>query len=158
MVKQTLSADSSKKSFHISDILGGFAGSAVALPQAMGLGVVLFTGMGMDASAGAMAGLLGAAILSVVSGFFGATIGMISAPNGPVTMLLVGVFAGMSANGADSAEMVTALSAILILTGLFQLIFGAVGGGQLIKYIPNPVVAGLVTGIGLLMTKKRKNY
>ncbi|MBC8394137.1 MAG: hypothetical protein H8E17_16420, partial [Deltaproteobacteria bacterium] len=49
MAEQTIAADSSKKSFHISDILGGFAGSAVVLPQAMGLGVVLFTGMGMDA-------------------------------------------------------------------------------------------------------------
>ncbi len=155
MTDQTLAADSSKKSFHISDILGGFAGSAVALPQAMGMGVLLFAVMEMDASTGAMAGLLGVAILSTVSGLFGATIGMISAPNGPVTMLLVGVFSRMSANGAGSPEMLTALSAILILTGLFQLAFGAIGGGQLIKYIPYPVVAGLVTGIGLLMIKSQ---
>ncbi len=155
MTEQTIAAYRSTNSFHISDILGGFAGSAVALPQSMGLGVVLFTGMGMAASTGAMAGLLGAAILSIVSGLLGGTKGMVSAPNGPVTMLLVGVFAGMSAKGAGSAEMVTALSAILILTGLFQLTFGAVGGGQLVKYIPNPVVAGLVTGIGLLMIKSQ---
>lgn len=125
------------------------------MPQAMGLGVVLFSVMGMDSSTGAMAGLLGVAILSIVSGLFGATIGMISAPNGPVTMLLVGVFSGMSANGAGSPEMLTALSAILILTGLFQIAFGAAGGGQLVKYIPYPVVAGLVTGIGLLMIKSQ---
>jgi SulP family sulfate permease len=155
MAEQTITEDSSKKSFHISDILGGLAGSAVVLPQAMGLGVVLFNGMGMDASTGAMAGLLGAAILSIVSGLFSATRGMISAPNGPVTMLLVGVFARMSANGAGAPEMMTALSAILILTGVFQLTFGAIGGGQLIKYIPYPVVAGLVTGIGLLMIKSQ---
>ncbi|MBT7085481.1 MAG: SLC26A/SulP transporter family protein [Desulfobacterales bacterium] len=155
MTEQTIAVDGSKKRFQISDILGGFAGSAVVLPQAMGLGVVLFTGMGMDASTGAMAGLLGAAILCIVSGFFGATIGMISAPNGPVTMLLVGVFAGMSSNGSGPAEMMTALSAILILTGIFQVAFGAMGGGQLIKYIPYPVVAGLVTGIGLLMIKSQ---
>ncbi|MCF8069860.1 MAG: hypothetical protein K9L30_14865 [Desulfobacterales bacterium] len=155
MTKQMTVANIFKKNFHISDILGGFAGSAVALPQSMGLGVVLFTGMGMAASNGAMAGLLGAAILSIVSGFSGGTKGMISAPNGPVTMLLVGVFAKMSANGAGSAEMMTTLSAILILTGIFQLTFGAIGGGQLVKYIPNPVVAGLVTGIGLLMIKSQ---
>lgn len=155
MDQRRASAGSSKASFHLSDVLGGFAGSAVVLPQAMGLGVVLFTGMGMNASAGAMAGLLGAAILSIVSGLFGATIGMISAPNGPVTMLLVGVFAQMGAKGAGVAEMMTALSAILILTGIFQLAFGAMGGGQLIKYIPYPVVTGLVTGIGLLMVKSQ---
>jgi len=54
----------------------------------MGLGVALFAGMGFDASAGALAGLMGAAALSLVSGLAGATVGMISAPNGPVTMLL----------------------------------------------------------------------
>jgi len=155
MAEKTITVNSFKKEFHVSDILGGLAGSAVVLPQAMGLGVVLFNGMGMDASTGAMAGLLGAAILSIVSGLFGATRGMISAPNGPVTMLLVGVFARMSAKRAGSPEMLTALSAILILTGVFQLALGAIGGGQLIKYIPYPVVAGLVTGIGLLMIKSQ---
>jgi SulP family sulfate permease len=155
MTEQVVTANRFNKRFHASDILGGLAGSAVVLPQAMGLGVVLFNGIGMDASTGAMAGLLGAAILSIVSGLFGATIGMVSAPNGPVTMLLVGVFARMSANGAGAPEMMTALSAILILTGVFQLALGAIGGGQLVKYIPYPVVAGLVTGIGLLMIKSQ---
>ena len=50
-----------------SDILGAFAGSAVILPQSMGLGVVLFSVMGFDASSGALAGIIGAAILSLVS-------------------------------------------------------------------------------------------
>ncbi len=102
----------------------------------MGLGVVLFNGMGMDASTVAMAGLMGAAILSIVSGLFSATRGLISAPNGPVTMLLVGVFARMSAKSAGAPEMMTALSAILILTGVFQLTFGAIGSGQSRRVAP----------------------
>ena len=73
--------------FEAGDLLGGLTGTAVALPQSMGLGIALYATMGLDASAGAMAGLLGAAALSLVSGLVGATIGMISAPNGPVTML-----------------------------------------------------------------------
>jgi SulP family sulfate permease len=40
----------------------------------MGLGVALFATMGFDASAGALAGLMGAAVLSLVSGLTGATI------------------------------------------------------------------------------------
>jgi len=55
------------------DLLGGIAGSAVALPQSMGLGLVLFTAIGLDASTGAMAGLLGAAVLSLCSGLAGGT-------------------------------------------------------------------------------------
>jgi len=138
-----------------SDILGALAGTAVLLPQSMGLGVVLFSVMGLDASSGALAGILGAAVLSIVSGIFGATLGMLSAPNGPVTMLLVGIFSTMEAGGATSDAMSLTLSAILILTGVFQVIFSLFGGAKLVKYIPYPVVVGLVTGIGFLMIKSQ---
>jgi len=144
-----------KNKFSWGDILGGFSGAAVALPQSMGLGIVLFIAMGLDASAGALAGLIGATLLLFISGGVGATTGMMSAPNGPMTMLLVGVMGSMSASGADSDVMILTLSAILIMTGVFQIIFSLLGGTKLIKFIPYPVVAGLVTGVGLLMIKSQ---
>ncbi len=133
------------------DVLGGLAGTAVALPQSMGLGVVLFVGLGFDASAGAFAGLLGAAALCVASGLAGATLGMISAPNGPVIMLLSASLAAIAAEGVHGDSLLLALAAVMFLTGLFQFLLGISGGGQLIKFIPYPAVAGLVTGIGVLM-------
>ncbi len=133
------------------DILGGFAGAAVALPQAIGLGVLLFTTMGMEASAGALAGILGLIILQFVVGGFGATIGIISAPNGPMTMLLVGVLGGLASQGSDSALLLLTLSAILIMTGIFQVLFALLGGTSIIKYIPYPVIAGLIAGVGIQM-------
>ena len=57
----------------LGDLLGGLAATTVALPQSMGLGVALFLAMGFDASTGALAGLVGAAALSMVSGLAGAT-------------------------------------------------------------------------------------
>ena len=144
-----------KNSFSWGDVLGGFSGAAVALPQSMGLGIVLFMAIGMDASAGALAGLIGATILLLVSGGIGATTGMMSAPNGPMTMLLVGVMGTMAADGISSDVMLLTLSAIIILTGLFQIIFAFLGGTLLIKFIPYPVIAGLVTGVGLLMIKSQ---
>ena len=143
--------------FEVRDILGGLAGTAVALPQSMGLGVALFAGMGFDASAGALAGLMGAAALSLVSGLAGATVGMISAPNGPVAMLLAASLASVAAHGVQGEGLVLALVVIMLLTGLFQFLLGISGGGQLIKYIPYPAVAGLVTGIGVLMILSQLN-
>ena len=139
----------------MGDVLGGFSGAAVALPQSMGLGIVLFLAMGLDASAGALAGLIGATVLLFVTGGVGATLGTMSAPNGPMTMLLVGVMGSMSAQGASSESMILTLSAILITTGVFQILFSLLGGTRLIKFIPYPVVAGLVTGVGLLMLKSQ---
>jgi SulP family sulfate permease len=135
----------------VGDLLGGIAGAAVALPQSMGLGLILFTAIGLDASTGAMAGLVGAAVLSLSSGLVGATRGMISAPNGPVTMLLVASLTTLVADGVQGQGLLLALSVILLLSGLLQLLFGLTGGGHLVKYIPFPAVAGLVTGIGILM-------
>jgi SulP family sulfate permease len=107
--------------------------------------------MGFDASMGALAGLVGAATLSLVSGIPGATTGMISAPNGPVVMLLSASMASVAASGVAGEGLLLALLTILVLMGLFQFLLGVSGGGQLIKYIPYPAVAGIVTGIGLLM-------
>jgi SulP family sulfate permease len=135
----------------LGDVLGGLAGTAVALPQSMGLGITLFLAMGFDAASGALAGLTGATVLSLCSGFAGATRGMISAPNGPVTMLLTASMATVAAQGIQGDDILLALAAILLLTGLLQFLLGVSGGGQLIKFIPYPVIAGLISGIGLLM-------
>jgi len=146
---------SHKNSVTFGDVLGGLSGAAVALPQSMGLGIVLFMAMGLDASSGALAGLIGASALLLVSGGTGATVGMMSAPNGPMTMLLVGVMSTMALGGASSDLLVMTLSAILVMTGVFQVVFSLIGGTQLIKFIPYPVVAGLVSGVGLLMVKSQ---
>ncbi len=140
---------------NIGDILGGFTGAAVALPQAVGLGVVLFTAMGLSASSGALAGLLGAIVLQFIVGGVAATIGIISAPNGPMTMLLVGVMQTLSAQGTESDIMLATLSFILVATGVFQILFSLAGGTSMIKYIPYPVIAGLVAGVGILMLKSQ---
>lgn len=137
--------------FRPGDVLGGLAGAAVALPQSMGLGVVLFASMDMSASAGALAGLIGAAALSLTSGLGGYTRGMISAPNGPVTMLLSASLAVLGAHGVSGDGLLVALAVLVILSGLIQLSIGLSGGGQLVKFIPYPMVAGLVSAIGILM-------
>ncbi len=138
----------------LSDFSGGFTGAVAVLPQTIGLSVLLFTSMGMSASDGAMAGLIGAVVLLFVSGMAGATIGMISAPNGPVTILLSGLIVKLSPN-YSSSEILIVLSAVLFFTGIFQIIFGLLKGGELIKLIPYPVVASMISAIGILMIKSQ---
>ncbi len=137
--------------FKIGDLLGGVTAAAVALPQAMGLGVALFLAMGFDASTGAFAGLVGAASLSLISGLAGATIGMISAPNGPVTIFLSSCMASVTVLGVQDSDLLLVLALVIGLTGVFQFLLGVIGGGQLVKFIPYPVVAGIVSGVGVLM-------
>jgi SulP family sulfate permease len=43
------------------------------------------------------------------------------------------------------------IGAVLVLTGFFQIVFGLLKGGEIIKLIPYPVVASMITAIGILM-------
>jgi SulP family sulfate permease len=49
-------------------------------------------------------------------------------------------------------ERVAALMiGVALASGALQLLYGAIGGGKLIKYIPYPVVAGYLSGVGVLI-------
>lgn len=138
----------------VSDFSGGFTGAVAVLPQTIGLSVLLFSSMGMSASEGAVAGLLGAVILLLVSGISGATIGMISAPNGPVTILLSGLIVKLIPEYTTS-EIFIIVSAVIFFTGVFEILFGLLKGGELVKLIPYPVVASMISAIGILMIKSQ---
>lgn len=133
------------------DVWGGLAASAVVLPQAIAFGVTLLAPGGFTASQGAIAGLLGAAIVCIISGVSGGTRGLISSPTGPTLVLLAGAMASFMANGITGGELLLNLMAVIIITGLMQILIGLSGGGHLIKYIPYPVVSGFLTGSAILM-------
>src|SRR3990167_5302790 len=51
----------------------------------------------------------------------------------------------------DADQVLALIAVIALAAGALQLLFAAVGGGQLIKYIPYPVVAGYLSGVGVLI-------
>ncbi len=139
----------------INDLWAGLAAAAVVLPQAMAFGVALFQAMGLDAAAGASAGLVGAAVLCMVSGLAGATAGVISSPTGPSLALLSGAMATMLAAGVEAPAVLPALVAVTVVAGCAQIVLGVFGGARLIRYIPHPVVAGFMIGSAILMLRSQ---
>lgn len=137
--------------FRVADIWAGIAATAVTLPQAMAFGVALFALANLDSGSAAVAGLIGAAAMSLFSGLLGGTRGLISAPTGPILVLLGGTAAALANTGLDAAGLLTALFLTIVGSGLFQILIGLAGGGRLIKFIPYPVVAGFMTGAAVLM-------
>lgn len=127
------------------------AAAAVVLPQAIAFGVALLLPFGFNPSAGAIAGLIGAAALGFVSGISGGTLGLISSSTGPVLILLGGALASLVNAGLARADVLAGLSTILMVTGVTQIIIGIPGGGRLIKFMPCLVVAGFMSGSALLM-------
>lgn len=137
--------------YRFGDLAGGTAAAMVVLPQAMAYGVALFALAGKDAASGALAGLIGAACLSLLSGIGGGTIGLISSPTGPALVLLSGSVVALMDAGVGGERLAGALMAIIVLAGLIQMAIAVSGGGRLIKFIPYPVVVGFMTGAALLM-------
>jgi len=133
------------------DIWGGLSSAIVILPQAMAFGVALWSQFGGDVASGAMAGLIAAAALSLMSGISGGTYGMVSAPTGPTFVLLGGTMLALQSSGLAMELLPEALVLMLLLTGMFQLLIGVFNVGHLIKFIPYPVTAGFMTGSALLM-------
>lgn len=140
-----------KNNIPFSDILGGLASSTMLLPQSMAFGVVLLAPYGISAAVGAMAGILGAIALSMASGISGGTRGLVSSPTPPMLVLLISAFGLIVGNIGTQGNILAALTALVVLTGIFQIIIGASGGGKLIKFIPYSVVVGFLSGAAILM-------
>jgi SulP family sulfate permease len=140
----------------VGDVWGGLAAMLVALPSSIAFGVLVYTVLGAEyAGQGAMAGMLGAAALGLVAPLIGRTRGLISAPCAPSAAVLSALVAGLLARGMGNALEPKHILALLALTGLLsaglQVLYGAIGGGRLIKFIPYPVVSGYLSGVGVLI-------
>ena len=115
-----------------SDLLAGLTVAAVALPLNVGLAIA----SGMPPSAGLVAGAVG----GVVAGIFGSSKLQVS---GPAAALSVMVLALAKDFG------VTGVAAATVYIGLFELALAFALAGRVIKYVPESVLAGFTTGVGL---------
>lgn len=114
------------------DVLAGVTVAAVALPLNVGLAVACR----LPPVAGLIAGALGGAIAAVAGG----------APllvTGPAAALSFMVLDIQKAYGATGV----ALAALLV--GVMQLVLAFTGAGKLIAKVPESVLAGFTTGVGI---------
>jgi len=134
------------------DVWGGVSAMLVALPSAIAFGVTIYAPLGGSFSArGAGAGILGAMALGLVASTFGGTKRLISAPCAPAAAVLSALAIEWSQQGTPAATAALMLAIVALLTAGFQMLFGSVGLGKLIKYMPYPVVSGYLSGVGLLI-------
>ncbi len=135
----------------MDDVLGGITAMLVALPSSIAFGVLAYSNLGPEyAGMGAMAGLLGAAALGLVTPWIGRTAGLIAAPCAPaaavLTAMMVELSAGRNGGPGLSADAILPLVALAALVAaLLQITFGLLRGGSLIKFIPYPVVTGYLS-------------
>ncbi len=124
----------------------------VALPSAIAFGVAIVAPLGGELGAqGAVAGILGAIALGLVSPLLGGSTRLITAPCAPAAAVLSALAAGFAQAGMPPEKVMMLLGLIGLLAGVIQIGLGLAGIGQLIKYIPFPVVSGYLSGVGLII-------
>lgn len=136
------------------DLFGGITAGIVALPLALAFGIQAFGGINDPAasSMGALAGLVGAAMLGFFASIFGGTHSQISGPTGPMTVITASLISGAwVASSGDFSTVLISMSMAGICCGLFQILFGIIGIGKYVRYIPYPVLSGFMSGIGVII-------
>src|SRR5574343_181513 len=141
-----------KKLYQAGDFWGGLAAMLVALPAAIAFGVTIYSAIAPShAALGALAGIIGATVIGLIASTLGGTDRLISAPCAPAAALLSAFAIELLQQRVPGGNIVLLLLLLGVLAGLFQILFGFVGIGRLIKYIPYPVVSGYLTGVGLII-------
>ncbi|MDP2793083.1 MAG: SLC26A/SulP transporter family protein [Sulfurisoma sp.] len=134
------------------DFWGGLAAMLVALPSAIAFGVTIYSPLGASYAAhGALAGILGATALGLIAPALGGTQRLITAPCAPAAAVLSAFAIEFMRQGAALEATLLMLVIVGLLAGALQVIFGTVGLGRLIKYMPYPVVSGYLSGVGLII-------
>lgn len=138
------------------DAGAGLAAMLVALPSAIAFGVIMYAPLGPGfAGAGALAGVLGTVALGLAAPALGGAPRLISAPCAPAAAVMAALCARLVDGGGSAAGIIISLALVGLFSGALQAVYGALGGGRLIKYIPYPVVTGYMSGVGLLIIIKQ---
>ncbi|PIG90486.1 SulP family inorganic anion transporter [Gloeocapsopsis sp. IPPAS B-1203] len=123
------------------DLFGGVTAAIVSLPLALAFGVA--------SGAGAQAGLYGAVCVGFFAALFGGTPTLISEPTGPMTVVITGIIATLVAR--DPENGLAMAFTVVMLAGLFQILFGIFKLGKYITLMPYSVISGFMSGIGVIL-------
>lgn len=123
------------------DILSGMVVAIALIPEAIGFSII--------AGVNPMMGLYASFCIAMITAFFGGRQGMISAATGAMALLLVNLVKDYG---------IEYMLAATILTGIIQLILGYLKIGNLLKFIPRPVMIGFVNALAILIFKAQLPY
>ena len=118
------------------DLFGALTAAVVVLPLSLAFGVA--TGLG------ASAGIYGAIAVGFFAAVFGGTSTQISGPSAPVAVAIAVIV-------TSHADNISEAFLIVSIAGLFQILLGLSAIGRYIEYVPRVVVAGFMSGIGVII-------
>lgn len=148
-----------------SNIKGDFSGSLsaaiITLPMAIGYGIIAFAPIGIHfAPQAALLGIYTTIFGAFIAALLGGTPLQITGPKAPLTLILSTLIASLCTKIPGTMEnrdiIIVGLSALCVgSAGIFQVLFGVLRLGNLIKFVPFPVISGFMNGIAILLIVKQ---
>lgn len=134
MVKDWVSTwlDVFKNPTPTQDILAGFTVAAVAVPLNIALAVVC----GLPPITGLIAGAIG----GLVAGIFGGAPFQVTGPAAALNVMVLALTVNYGPVGVAAA---------CLIIGLIQIGLMALSAGKLVRYVPEALLAGFTTGVGI---------
>ncbi|AQM21069.1 SulP family inorganic anion transporter [Vibrio anguillarum] len=118
----------------LNNISAGLIVGVVALPLAMAFAIA--SGVKPEQ------GIYTAIIAGVIVSLFGGSRVQIAGPTGAFIVILAGIVSQYGVSGLQIATM---------MAGVILLVLGAAKLGSIIRYIPDPVIVGFTSGIGVII-------
>ncbi|MDZ7589216.1 MAG: SulP family inorganic anion transporter [Rubrivivax sp.] len=141
------------------ELLGGTVGSLSVLALPLTLGLLAFAPLG---AAGVGVGVAAAFVCIVLGGGLYALLGRAAMPAGGPTsataLILASLVAQLAADpalaprtGQGAAAVAALCGATVVLSGVLQVAMALFGVGRLSRFVPQPVLAGFMNGVAVLI-------
>lgn len=139
----------------LSELAGGAIGAVVMLAVVLTLGLLGVAPLGEAAAPrGLAAAFVAATVGGLVFGLLGGCALPTAGPSSATALIYAGLLAPLAHDaslGGQIAPLLAAAGATVVLMGLLQLLLAAAGLGRLARYVPQPVLAGFMNGVALLI-------
>ena len=128
-----------KKSYIINDLLSGLLVAIIAMPLSIALGLQSVPG-----SSGIQMGIITAIIAGFIVSVFGGSRFQIGGPTAAFVTIIFGYISNESI-GLIGLQIAT------LFAGVILIVLGLIKCGNLVKFIPYPIIVGFTTGIGITL-------
>jgi SulP family sulfate permease len=140
------------------DLSGAISAAIISIPLSIGYGIIVYGPLGVKfLPFAALLGIYGCLLGGFCAALLGGTDIQITAPKAPLSLILAAFVAplALSLQVPDAPSrniLIVGLASLCVLiAGLIQFLFGKLRLGNLVKYVPYPVVSGFMNGIAVIL-------
>ncbi|MEQ8709191.1 MAG: SulP family inorganic anion transporter [Rhodospirillales bacterium] len=138
----------------LNDLKAALTGAAAILPAVLSSGVVIFAPLGAGWLTTGITAAFVAAVVSIIAlALIGGSAFHLACPKTAVAAILAGACTQLMTAGAglSDGQIVLAVFAAVMMSGVIEFTLGATGLSRFVKFVPQPVIAGFLNGLAVLV-------